>query len=82
MSTQDPSPESQVGENPPKGTEKRDADSCIALGAGVGALGAISGVMVGAVCPMCYIVAPGLVAVGVYKRFKLRKTKPGDGELK
>ena len=56
------------------GTERRDANACIALGTGVGALGLLSSVTLGAVCPMCYIVAPGLVAAGVYKRLKLRQS--------
>lgn len=53
--------------------EKKDANTCMAIGAGVGALGATGAVVMGAVCPLCYVVAPGLVAIGAYKRWKVSK---------
>jgi hypothetical protein len=53
--------------------EKKDANVCMALGAGVGTLGAISAAITGAVCPLCIFVAPGLLGVGAYKRWKASK---------
>jgi hypothetical protein len=50
--------------------EGRDATACMAMGAGVGALGAASAAFVGVVCPLCIIVAPGLVGYGAYKKWR------------
>ena len=55
--------------------ERKDANTCIALGAGVGALGVGSAILAGAVCPLCYVVAPGLIAIGAFKRARLSKNK-------
>lgn len=52
---------------------KREANTCMALGAGVGALGAAAAALGGAVCPLCVVVAPGLIAIGAYKRWKCGK---------
>lgn len=49
--------------------EKKDANTCMALGAGVGILGAASAALAGAVCPLCIFIAPGLVGFGAYKRW-------------
>ncbi len=54
--------------------ERREANTCMALGAGVGALGAGAAIAGGAVCPLCYFVAPGLIALGAYKRIKLARS--------
>lgn len=51
---------------------KREANTCMALGAGVGALGTAAAVAGGALCPLCVVVAPGLIGIGAYKRWKLR----------
>lgn len=56
-------------------TCKRDvaeANTCIGLGAGVGALGAGTALVTGATCPICWIAAPALVGIGLYKRLKNR----------
>ncbi len=53
--------------------EKNDANVCMALGAGVGTLGAVSAAITGAVCPLCLFVAPGLLGVGAYKRWRASK---------
>lgn len=57
--------------------EKRDANTCMALGAGVGVLGVTSAAVTGALCPLCIIVAPALIGVGAFKRWRSEK-KPGD----
>lgn len=65
-------------EAPPKNDdnqERREASSCIALGIGVGALGVGGAILSSAVCPICFIVAPGLVGAGVYKHRKLRRKR-------
>lgn len=54
---------------------KDDSNSCIALGAGVGALGIGTAIATGAVCPLCYIVAPALIGAGVYTKIKRKKQK-------
>lgn len=46
----------------------QEANACMAIGAGVGALGAVSAALAGAVCPICWIVAPGLIGLGALKR--------------
>lgn len=51
-------------------SDRQDGNTCIALGAGVGVLGAASAVLAGAVCPLCYFVAPGLIGLGAYKRWR------------
>ena len=58
--------------------ERKEADACIALGAGVAILGAGAAAVTGAVCPLCVFIAPGLVGYGSYKRWKARKPK-ADG---
>ena len=42
----------------------KDANSCIILGAGVGAVGTISALSIGAVCPLCVVAAPSLIGLG------------------
>lgn len=53
-----------------KDKDKQEANTCMALGAGVGILGAASTVIAGTVCPLCIFIAPGLVGYGAYKRWK------------
>ena len=55
--------------------DKRDANTCMALGVGVGALGAVAAALSGAVCPLCIFVAPGLLGIGAYKRWKTSRTQ-------
>ena len=54
---------------------KKDANTCMALGAGVGILGAASAALAGAVCPLCIFIAPGLVGYGAYKRWTAGDTR-------
>ena len=48
--------------------ELRDANSIIALGTGLGALGVSTALLAGATCPLCVLVAPALIGVGAWKR--------------
>jgi hypothetical protein len=50
--------------------DKKDANTCMALGVGVGAIGAASAALAGAVCPLCIFIAPGLVGFGAFKRWR------------
>jgi len=55
--------------------EKREANACIGLGVGVGALGVGGALLSAAVCPICVVVAPGLVGAGVIKRIQIEKRR-------
>jgi uncharacterized membrane protein YebE (DUF533 family) len=51
--------------------EKNEANTCMALGVGVGALGVASASLLGgALCPLCIVIAPGLLGYGAYRRWK------------
>jgi len=50
--------------------DKKEANTCMALGAGVGILGGAAAPLTGAVCPLCIFIAPGLVGYGAYRRWK------------
>ena len=51
----------------------QEANTCLALGAGIGALGTGSALLAGAVCPVCYVVVPGLVAAGLIGRHRAKR---------
>ena len=51
-----------------------EGNQCMAIGAGVGGLGAAATLAFGAICPLCFFVAPALVGVGLVKRI-LEKRK-------
>ncbi|MBX7143702.1 MAG: hypothetical protein K1X79_04560 [Oligoflexia bacterium] len=58
---------------PEKGQQEREANTCMALGAGVGVLGAASAALTGALCPLCVVVAPGLIGLGAYRKWSARQ---------
>ncbi len=60
-------------DNSEKSKEVKEANTCMALGAGVGVLGTAGAVVSGAVCPLCIFIAPGLVGYGAYRRWKASK---------
>lgn len=64
-----------------RNNDKKDANTCMALGVGVGVLGAASA-MAGAVCPLCIFITPGLVGYGAYKRWRLSQITDSDGTTK
>ena len=71
---EDPSvPDTEVN----NGKDKREANTCMALGAGVGILGATSAALTGAVCPLCIFVAPGLIGLGAFKRWQCSRDPEG-----
>jgi len=53
--------------------ELRDAGSCLAMGAGVGAMGTASALLIGATCPICVVMAPALIGMGLVKGYTARK---------
>jgi len=59
--------------------DKKGANTCMALGVGVGALGAASAALSGAVCPLCIFIAPGLVGYGAYKRWRVSQIRNKEG---
>ena len=56
----------------------KDANTCMTLGIGVGAMGAASAALSGAVCPLCVFIAPALVAYGAYRRWIVADIKADD----
>lgn len=69
-------------EKKPKESEEalKEGNQCIALGLGVGGFGAATGLALGAVCPLCFIVAPGLVGMGLLRRRAAKRGSSGAGE--
>lgn len=64
-----------------KDVHSSEANTLIGAGVGVGIYGAALASVTGAVCPMCVIAAPGLLAAGSYKKWKssqTRKVSPDD----
>lgn len=59
-------------ENKTEGEALREANQCIGVGLGVGGLGAGAALALGATCPLCLVVAPGLVGLGLLKRRSAR----------
>lgn len=49
---------------------RKEGNQLLGLGLGVGAWGAASGVLLGAVCPVCVVAAPALVGVGLLRRWQ------------
>lgn len=52
--------------------ERKAGNTCLALGVSVGALGAAGAALSGAVCPLCVVAAPGLIGLGMFKRWRGR----------
>lgn len=48
--------------------EIRDANTYMAFGAGLGALGTGAALLAGATCPLCVVIAPAMFGVGAWKR--------------
>lgn len=51
----------------------REANSCLAMGAGIGAVGTTTAILAGATCPLCFVLAPALIGVGAWKRYQIRR---------
>ena len=48
--------------------QKKEGEGHIKFGVGVGAFGAASLAVLGATCPLCFVVAPAMIGVGALKR--------------
>lgn len=55
--------EKKTAKNPDNGND------LLVTGAGVGVMGVVGAVVVGAACPACVVVAPALVGAGLYKKW-------------
>lgn len=56
----------------------KDGNTCIGLGVGMGAVGAGAGIIAGATCPLCYVVVPALVGMGLIERRNAKKEKSAE----
>lgn len=55
-------------------TDLKEGAGHVKFGFGVGAASAASLLLIGTTCPLCYFVAPAMIAVGVHKRHKAKQT--------
>ena len=53
----------------------KDGNTILASGLGVGVLGAVGAAISGAVCPVCIVATPALIATGLYQRRAAKKAK-------
>ncbi len=53
--------------------ELREAKATIAIGAGVGAIGTVSALLIGATCPICVVMAPALIGTRLLKGYSAKK---------
>ncbi|QED29160.1 hypothetical protein FRD01_18315 [Microvenator marinus] len=54
-------------------TQLKEGTGHVKFGVGVGAVSAASLLILGTTCPLCYFVAPAMVAAGVHKRRKAKQ---------
>lgn len=59
-----------------KQDECADANTLLATGAGIAAIGVAGAVLGGAVCPVCVVAAPALLGVGAWKRIRAKRARP------
>jgi hypothetical protein len=59
----------------PGDQQKRDANALMMTGAGIGAFGAVAAAIGGAVCPVCVVAAPALLAVGAFRRWRATRAR-------
>lgn len=69
-----------AGEAPEVSAEQADCEreleegsGHIKFGVGVGAVSTASLAIIGTTCPLCWFVAPAMVAAGVHKRYQAKK---------
>jgi hypothetical protein len=58
---------------PKKPGPKDDGTELLATGVGVGAIGVVGAVFLGATCPVCVVATPALIGAGLYKKWKHRR---------
>ena len=59
----------------------RNANACVLTGAGIGALGAGAALLTGAVCPLCVVISPALISVGLARRLQLKLASGNKDKL-
>ncbi|MGE0328159.1 MAG: hypothetical protein AB7K71_25690 [Polyangiaceae bacterium] len=59
---------------------RKDGNAFLASGLGIGAFGVASGVLLGAVCPVCVVATPALIGAGVYKRVRAWRLEKQQAE--
>jgi hypothetical protein len=75
-----------IASEPAACAERAAANRLLGAGLGVGVFGAVSGALLGAVCPLCIVVAPALVGAGIYEhvgasRRAKRARRGGAGKI-
>lgn len=60
--------------------ERTEANTAIGTGLGIGAFGVASAALLGSVCPLCVVAAPGLVGYGLYKRYASKRSACAEPE--
>lgn len=56
-------------------TRLKEANACIGLGVGVGALGVGGALLTSAVCPLCIVITPALIGAGIIQRRRVDKER-------
>jgi len=59
---------------------RKEGNQLLGLGLGVGAWGAATGMLLGAVCPLCVVAAPALVGAGLFRRWQAGRPERPSGE--
>lgn len=55
-------------------TRKPDSgNELIVTGVGVGAIGVLGTLLLGATCPVCVVATPALIGTGLYQKWKARR---------
>lgn len=49
---------------------REDSNALLGAGLGIGAIGALGGLVAGAVCPVCIVATPALLGAGVVQRVR------------
>ena len=55
--------------------ERKEANTLMLGGFGIGAVGMIAAAVGGAVCPVCVVAAPALLCAGAYRRWRTSKRR-------
>jgi hypothetical protein len=77
MNTTSQSDDGKSSPEPERKNPDSEANACIGIGAAVGVIGATAAAITGAVCPICIVATPGLIGVGVYRRWRSRASNRG-----
>ena len=55
--------------------ERKEANTLMLGGLGIGAVGMVAAAVGGAVCPVCVVAAPALLCFGAYRRWRTSKRR-------